>query len=121
MHFSQVIIEVFSKTAGYSSDPPNLPGLAHFCEHMLFLGTEKYPDEAEFTNFLGQHSGHSNAYTSTEFTTYHFDVKSDSLAPALDRFSQFFVAPLFDSNSTDRELHAIDQEYQKNYREDSRR
>jgi secreted Zn-dependent insulinase-like peptidase len=30
---------------GSLSDPPNLPGCAHFCEHMLFLGTEKYPDE----------------------------------------------------------------------------
>ena len=37
--------------AGYSSDPPWLPGLAHFCEHMLFMGTEKYPDESDFMNF----------------------------------------------------------------------
>ncbi|CAM9724374.1 unnamed protein product, partial [Hapterophycus canaliculatus] len=31
---------------GYFSDPDYLPGLAHFCEHLLFLGTDKYPDEA---------------------------------------------------------------------------
>jgi len=31
------------------SDPAELPGLAHFCEHMLFLGTEKYPSENSFT------------------------------------------------------------------------
>lgn len=29
---------------GHMSDPDNVPGLAHFLEHMLFLGTEKYPD-----------------------------------------------------------------------------
>ena len=31
---------------GHMSDPENLPGLAHFCEHMLFLGTEKVLDNA---------------------------------------------------------------------------
>ncbi|CAM9700624.1 unnamed protein product [Choristocarpus tenellus] len=30
---------------GHFSDPDGLPGLAHFCEHLLFLGTDKYPDE----------------------------------------------------------------------------
>ena len=31
------------------SDPDELPGLAHFCEHMLFLGTKKYPEENEYS------------------------------------------------------------------------
>jgi insulysin len=33
---------------GACSDPDDVPGLAHFCEHMLFLGTEKYPVEDSF-------------------------------------------------------------------------
>lgn len=36
-------------------DPQELPGLAHFCEHMLFLGTEKYPVENEYPRFLSEH------------------------------------------------------------------
>lgn len=32
-------------SAGYFSDPEDVPGLAHFCEHMLFLGTEPFPEE----------------------------------------------------------------------------
>ena len=39
---------------GHFSDPAEAPGLAHFCEHMLFLGTKKYPDEAEYNQFLNQ-------------------------------------------------------------------
>ena len=35
-------------SVGFASDPPELPGLAHFTEHMLFLGTDKYPDEASY-------------------------------------------------------------------------
>ena len=37
---------------GSLSDPADLPGLAHFCEHMLFLGTERYPDEDSLGRFL---------------------------------------------------------------------
>ena len=46
---------------GHFSDPEEAPGLAHFCEHMLFLGTEKYPDEAEYNAYLNQNGGMSNA------------------------------------------------------------
>ncbi|CAM9265328.1 unnamed protein product, partial [Discosporangium mesarthrocarpum] len=51
---------------GQSSDPPHLQGTAHFCEHMLFLGTGKYPDENCYNAFLNSHGGSSNAYTSDE-------------------------------------------------------
>jgi len=37
---------------GACSDPVEVPGLAHFCEHMLFLGTERYPEEDSFSKFL---------------------------------------------------------------------
>ena len=40
---------------GHWADPPHLPGLAHFLEHMLFLGTDKYPDENEYSSFLNAH------------------------------------------------------------------
>jgi hypothetical protein len=55
---------------GYFSDPRNLPGLAHFCEHMSFLGTQKYPGEEEFSSFLSTNGGSSNAYTDSEDTVY---------------------------------------------------
>jgi insulysin len=56
--------------AGYFSDPKNVPGLAHFCEHMSFLGTKKYPKEEEFSSFLASNGGSSNAYTDSEDTVY---------------------------------------------------
>ena len=43
-------------------------GIAHFLEHMLFMGTEKYPDENEYSKFLAAHGGSSNAYTAAEDT-----------------------------------------------------
>ena len=91
---------------GYFCDPENLPGIAHFCEHMLFLGTEKYPDENEYSSFLSSNGGYSNAYTSSEDTNYYFEINHPHLKGALKRFAQFFISPLFTEDGTARELEA---------------
>ena len=96
------------------SDPDELPGLAHFLEHMLFLGTEKYPEEDAYSRFIHEHGGSDNAYTTEEFTNYYFDVAPAHLADALDHFSQFFIAPLFTESATDRELNAVNSEHSRN-------
>ncbi|XP_059056588.1 insulin-degrading enzyme [Achroia grisella] len=99
---------------GYLSDPDELPGLAHFCEHMLFLGTKKYPEENEYNKFLSEHGGSSNASTSSDHTTYYFDVLPEHLSGALDIFAQFFISPLFTESATGRELSAVNSEHEKN-------
>ncbi|KAL9983479.1 hypothetical protein ACROYT_G005659 [Oculina patagonica] len=104
---------------GSMSDPDELPGLAHFCEHMLFLGTEKYPSENSFTQFLSENGGASNAFTGAEHTNFYFDVKHECLHEALDRFAQFFLCPLFNSDATDREVNAVESEHHKNVLSDS--
>jgi insulysin len=103
---------------GAFSDPEDIPGLAHFCEHMSFLGTKRYPNEEDFTAFLSTHGGSSNAYTDSEDTVYFFDVNAEFLDGALDRFSQFFISPLFTESATNRELNAIDSEHAKNINND---
>lgn len=103
---------------GSWSDPEEALGLAHFLEHMLFLGTEKYPDENTYQMYLSQHGGSSNAYTDQEDTNYFFDVQSDFLEGALDIFAQFFIAPLFTESATNRELNAVDSEHSKNLQND---
>ncbi|XP_067276926.1 insulin-degrading enzyme isoform X2 [Pseudorasbora parva] len=104
---------------GSLSDPGNISGLAHFCEHMLFLGTEKYPKENEYSQFLSEHAGSSNAFTSGEHTNYYFDVSHEHLQGALDRFAQFFLCPLFDESCKDREVNAVDSEHEKNLMNDA--
>ena len=104
---------------GAFSDPREVPGLAHFCEHMSFLGTEKFPKEEEFSSYLSSHGGSSNAYTDSEDTVYYFDVNAEFTQEALDRFSQFFISPLFTQSATSRELNAIDSEHAKNINNDA--
>ena len=104
--------------AGSFSDPPEAEGLAHFCEHMLFLGTEKYPDEHVYSNFLQSHGGGDNAFTSTQETNYYFSVDASYLEHALDLFAQFFIAPLFNPSSVEGEVHAVNAEHEKNLQSD---
>ncbi len=106
---------------GSGNDPKDKPGLAHFLEHMLFLGTEKYPEAGEYQKFISTHGGSNNAFTSYDHTNYFFDIASDHFEPALDRFSQFFTAPLFSEKFVDRERNAVHSEYTAKIKDDFRR
>ncbi|KAL4472918.1 hypothetical protein ABPG72_007795 [Tetrahymena utriculariae] len=107
---------------GNLEDPIEYQGLAHFCEHMLFLGTEKYPIESEYKSYLNKHAGTQNASTGPINTVYHFScANGEAYEGALDRFSQFFTAPLFTESCTQREINAIENENKKNFNSDSRR
>ncbi|KAJ2522124.1 metalloprotease [Coemansia sp. RSA 1939] len=103
---------------GSLADPPEFQGLAHFCEHLLFMGTKKYPKENEYNSYLSSHGGYSNAYTDLEDTCYYYEITYDALEGALDRFSQFFIDPLFTADCTDREVKAVDSEHKKNIQSD---
>lgn len=103
---------------GSYDEPADQAGLAHFLEHMLFLGTEKYPEEHGFTRFLDEHGGTRNACTCEDRTLYVFSVDHSAFSEALDRFAQFFHAPLFNPSGVSRELTAIDQEFAKNVPQD---
>lgn len=103
---------------GYFSDPKDFPGLAHFLEHMLFLGTKKYPMENTYNEYLSQNGGNSNAFTTKEHTNYYFQVGTNCLEHTLDIFAQFFISPLFTDGATERELNAVDSENQNNLQND---
>ncbi|WP_068468691.1 insulinase family protein [Candidatus Protochlamydia phocaeensis] len=106
---------VLTVQAGSWDDPDDYPGLAHFLEHMLFLGTEKYPVESDYHAFIRSHNGKFNAYTSSDYTLYLFSIHHAGFKEALDRFSFFFKKPLFNPSGVARELQAIDQEFAKNF------
>lgn len=107
-----------SVRAGAWQDPKEYPGMAHFLEHMLFMGTAAYPDESEYMKFIGDNGGKVNAFTASDRTVYMFSVNNEAFEPALDRFSHFFIDPLFSTSSINRELHAVDQEHAKNIQND---
>ena len=110
---ASMVVEV-----GSLEDPGNREGLAHFLEHMLFLGTKKYPDVDEYSTYLKTFGGYSNAYTAGDHTNYQLQVLPNGFEGALDRFAQFFISPLFTAEYTAREVKAVNSEYQKNIMND---
>ncbi len=106
---------------GSGSDPADWQGLAHLLEHVLFLGSEKYPDAGEYRNFIGDHGGDNNAYTSFSHTNYYFEVSAEHLRPALDRFSRFFIDPSFDETFIARERAVVHSEFQSRRKDEGRR
>ncbi|XP_043479802.1 insulin-degrading enzyme-like [Leptopilina heterotoma] len=103
---------------GSLCDPSSVQGLAHLCEHMLFLGSEKYPKETEFYSYTSQNGGRINAVTDSENTNYYFDINSENLEAALDRFSQIFFKPLFNESTIQGEIININSEYERNVSND---
>ncbi len=72
---------------GAIQDPEDVNGLAHFTEHMLFMGSKKYPDESEYMKFINEHSGQTNAWTSETDTNFYFGVGNNFIRDSLDRFA----------------------------------
>ena len=107
--------------AGHFNDPKDRQGLAHFLEHMLFLGTEKYPNGSEYQKFISQHGGSNNAWTATEHTCFYFDIHHQYFAQALDRFSQFFISPLLADEFVTKERKNIEAEFKLKLKDDIRR
>lgn len=107
--------------AGSLEDPKDFQGLAHFLEHMVFLGSKKYPDEGEYSAQLALYGGNHNAYTSAEETVYYNEIGNEGADKALDIFSQFFIAPSLDAAMVDKEVNAVDSEHKKNMPDTQRR
>lgn len=106
---------------GHMADPADREGLTHYLEHMLFLGTGKYPEVGEYGKFISKHGGSKNAGTGQEHTSYFFSIDNPQLEPALDRFSRFFIDPLFDPEFVQKERNAVNSEYSLKVKEDARR
>ena len=97
---------------GSFSDPEDVPGLAHFLEHMVFMGSGKFPDENGFDSFIAKQGGYDNASTDTETTVFYFESPRRHFHEGLDRFAQFFIDPLMKKEAMQREREAVDSEFQ---------
>ena len=98
--------------AGSWDDPIDHPGMAHFVEHLLFLGTEAFPEESEYKRYIQERGGKSNASTFRGKSVYGFSIDTSYLEGALERFAHFFIDPLFTRSAIEREVHAVHHEFE---------
>ena len=104
---------------GFFNDPEEAQGIAHFLEHMIFMGSKKYKSPNEYMEFITQNGGSTNAFTAAEQTTYLFSINSKKFSPALDRLSSALMNPLFDGSMVEKEINAVNSEWLKNRQTDA--
>lgn len=109
---------------GSSEEPTEHLGLAHFLEHMVFMGSQKFPDEGEYKQYIEAHAGVDNAYnagTRGEHTDFYFYINHAKFKGALDRLSSFFIASLLKKDCAAREVEAVDNEFRAMLNKDESR
>jgi insulysin len=107
--------------SGYDKEDPKINGLAHFCEHMLFLGSKKYPKASHFIDYVSHHNGKFNGYTDFTNTAFFYKVSSSNFKQSLNIFARFFIDPLMSTEYVNKEVNAVDSEFRKNIGLDEKR
>lgn len=107
--------------AGVNREGRDIYGLAHFCEHMLFLGSKKYDKPTYFVDYITLYGGKFNGYTDFENTAFFFKINSDKFLHAIDIFSRFFIDPLFSAEYVEKEVNSVNSEFERNIQLDSKR
>jgi len=110
-----------SVPVGSMHNPDSQLGLAHYLEHMLFLGSERYPTINEYSKFMSQNGGYTNAYTAQERTVYGFEVNDKAFDEALDRLGDVMRSPLLDEKYAEKERHTVNAEHKTYFDNDMRK
>ncbi|OGG27568.1 hypothetical protein A3A64_02950 [Candidatus Gottesmanbacteria bacterium RIFCSPLOWO2_01_FULL_48_11] len=97
---------------GSRYETPEINGISHFLEHMVFKGTKKYPTTDD-VNTIEKIGGLQNAYTDIDITNYHNKVLSTDWQQALDINRELALAPLLLQKHVDKERDVILEEMKR--------
>jgi predicted Zn-dependent peptidase len=101
--------------AGARTERPEENGMAHFLEHLVFKGGEKYPSYTDVNETAERLGGVLNAYTSHDLVAFHITVRAESAPAAIDLLSDFVGRPWIDPEELDRERGVVIQEINRAY------
>ncbi len=102
------------RTGSRNEVEPGLSGFAHFFEHMMFRGTEKY-DKDKYNDILKEMGADNNAFTSDDVTAYHTLASAAALETIMDMEADRFMNLKYSVEDFKTEAGAILGEYNKNY------
>ena len=98
---------------GVNKEPPNIYGLAHFTEHMMFLGSKKHPKPSTFVDFVTTNEGRFNGFTEFEKTAFFYKINKNNFEESFDIFSSVFISPNFDEKYIQKEVNSVNSEYER--------
>ena len=103
---SQVVYCGYQINAGTRDELPGEEGLAHFCEHVTFKGTERRK-AWHILNCLESVGGDLNAYTNKEGTVYYAAILKEHIARAVDLLSDIVFHSTYPQQEIDKEVEVI--------------
>ena len=96
--------------AGARTERPEENGMAHFLEHLVFKGGEKYPTYRDVNEAAEGIGAVLNAYTSHDLVAFHITARAQSGLDAADLLTDFVARPKIDADELDRERGVVVQE-----------
>ncbi|HEX2084129.1 MAG TPA: pitrilysin family protein, partial [Solirubrobacteraceae bacterium] len=99
--------------AGARTERAEENGMAHFLEHLVFKGGEKYDDYRKVNETAERMGGSLNAYTSHDLVAFHITVRAEAVLEAIDLLTDFVGRPRIDPAELDRERGVVIQEIQR--------
>jgi predicted Zn-dependent peptidase len=96
--------------AGARTERPEENGMAHFLEHLVFKGGEKYPTYRDVNEAAEGIGAVLNAYTSHDLVAFHITARAQRAAEAADLLTDFVGRPRIDGSELDRERGVVVQE-----------
>jgi predicted Zn-dependent peptidase len=99
--------------AGARTERPEENGMAHFLEHLVFKGGEKFPHYRDVNDTAERLGGVLNAYTSHDLVAFHITVRAEAAMDAIDLLTDFAGRPHLDAGELDRERGVVIQEIQR--------
>jgi len=108
-----VSVQIPVQTGSRNEVEPGLSGFAHFFEHMMFRGTERFPTE-EYQRIVTRTGARQNAYTTDDYTNYHLTFAAEDLETVLDIEADRFMHLKYPEEDFKTEARAVLGEYNKN-------
>ncbi|WLH00762.1 pyrroloquinoline quinone biosynthesis protein PqqF [Pseudomonas beijingensis] len=102
---------VLRVAAGSHDAPLAWPGMAHLLEHLLFLGTERFPAGENLMAYVQRHGGQVNARTSERTTDFFFELPPATFADGLQRLWDMLAQPRLDEADQLREREVLHAEF----------
>lgn len=96
--------------AGARTERPEENGMAHFLEHLVFKGGEKYPTYRDVNEAAERIGAVLNAYTSHDLVAFHITARAERAPEAIDLLTDFVGRPRIDAEELDRERGVVVQE-----------
>ncbi len=104
---------------GSHAEPEALPGLAHLLEHLVFMGSDAYPQAGSFPARIARWGGRFNASTANQATRYFFSLAPPGLDESLHQLADMLAAPCFEPAQVASEREVIDAEYRTRLADDA--